>query len=93
MRQDTEATDFSEQHPALGKRLPALLDECTQRWSLTVRSPFPNLSIHYVAPVVRSDGTEAVLKIGLPHRELLTEVAALRLYDGRHCVRLLEADP
>ena len=85
--------DFSEQHSELWERLPALIDHCTQLWSLTVLPPFLNLSINYVAPVLLEDGTEAVLKIGLPHKELGTEIAALRLYDGRNSVRLLDADP
>jgi streptomycin 6-kinase len=54
--------------------------------------PFAPLSYNYVAPAVRADGTEAVLKLGVPHRELVTEIEALRLYDGRGMARLLEAD-
>ncbi len=37
-------------------------------------------------------GTEIVLKVGVPCRELLTEAAALGLYDGRGAVRLLDHD-
>jgi streptomycin 6-kinase len=87
------ATEFSTQHPELWERLPTLLADCASRWALTVLPPFPNLSFNYVAPVLRADGTEAVLKIGMPHKELLTEIDALRVYDGRHSVRLLEAAP
>jgi len=72
--------------------LPALLSACAERWSLRVLPPFPELSYNYVTPVVRADGTPAVLKMGVPHPELRTEIAALRHYDGRGCVRLLEAD-
>jgi streptomycin 6-kinase len=86
-------TDFSVQHPELWERLPTLLADCASRWALTVLPPFPNLSFNYVAPVLRADGTEAVLKLGLPHKELLMEIEALRVYDGRGSVRLLEADP
>ena len=85
--------DFGARNSALWRRLPALLEACERRWALTVLPPFPNLSYNYVAPVVRADGTEAVLKIGLPHRELRTEIDALRLFDGRRSVRLLAADP
>jgi streptomycin 6-kinase len=73
------------------ERLPALLDECARRWSLTLLPPF-ELSYNYVAPAVRSDGTEVVLKAGVPNRELWTEMEMLRLCDGRGMVRLLEAD-
>ena len=86
-------TDFSAQHSELWERLPTLLEYCAQQWSLRVLPAFPNLSFNYVAPAQREDGTDVVLKIGLPHRELRTEIDALRLYAGRNSVRLLEADP
>jgi len=86
-------TDFSEQRPELWERLPKVLPDCARRWGLTVLRPFPNLSFNYVAPVLREDGTEAVLKVGLPNAELWAEIEALRVYDGRYSVRLLEADP
>jgi streptomycin 6-kinase len=74
-------------------RLPDLLAACERRWSLTVRpSPF-TLSYNYVAPATLADGTEIVLKVGVPNRELRTEIEALRLYNGRSAVRLLDADP
>lgn len=75
------------------KRLPTLIRECEQRWSLTVGPPFPNLSYNYVAPAVRADGAPVVLKLGVVNAELLAEIEALRLYDGRGCARLLAADP
>jgi streptomycin 6-kinase len=74
------------------ENLPNLLAECEQRWGLMIRpSPF-TLSYNYVAPATLADGTEIVLKVGVPNRELTTEIAALRLYDGRGCVHLLDAD-
>jgi len=72
--------------------LPALLLEYEQRWSLKLQPPFA-LSYNYVAPAVRANGREVVLKAGVPNPELLTEIAALRHYDGRGIVQLLEADP
>jgi len=72
--------------------LPALLEDCARRWSLTLAPPFPNLTFNYVAPVALSDGTEAVLKVGVPNNELHAEAAALRAFDGRGSVRLLESD-
>lgn len=72
-------------------QLPALIAECEQRWSLVVGEPY-TLSYNYVAPAVRADGTPVVLKLGVPHPELRSEIAALRWYDGHGIVRLLEAD-
>lgn len=73
------------------EKLPLLLDECVTRWSLTLSSPF-SLSYNYVAPAVRVDGSQVVLKLGVPNRELSTEIAALQLYDGRGIIHLLEVD-
>lgn len=73
--------------------LPGLLAACARRWSLAIAPPFPNLTYNYVAPAARADGVEVVLKVGPPNPELLTEIAALRGYDGRGSVRLLDADP
>ncbi|MCA9919066.1 MAG: phosphotransferase [Anaerolineales bacterium] len=75
------------------ENLPDLLAECERRWELTVRPSNFTLSYNYVSPATLADGTEIVLKVGVPNREQNTEIAALRLYDGRGCVRLLDADP
>ncbi|MFH1907202.1 MAG: aminoglycoside phosphotransferase family protein [Chloroflexota bacterium] len=79
-----------------GKRwlaeLPDLLAEASRRWDLTLGEPFL-LSYNYVCAVTRADGTPAVLKLGVPNRELSSEIAALRLYDGEGACRLYESDP
>lgn len=71
--------------------VPGLLDECETRWNLRVLAPF-DLSYNYVAPVLRADGSEAVIKVCLPGKEALTEMETLRACDGRGMVRLLEWD-
>lgn len=71
--------------------MPDLLNRYSQRWSLTLGPPFP-LSYNYVAPARCADGTEAVLKLGIPNRELLSEMHALQVYAGSGIVQLLEAD-
>lgn len=73
-------------------RLPARLADCERRWTLKAGPPFPNRSYHYVAPVVRADGSAAVLKIGVPSSEFQWQIDALRFYTGNGSVRLLEAD-
>ena len=73
--------------------LPTLIADLARRWSLTVLLPYDQLSYNYVAPAVRADGTEVVLKVGMPNRGLVTEIEALRIYDGRGIARLLDADP
>jgi len=72
--------------------LTSLIDEAARCWGLTPAAPVPDLSYNYVAPARRADGTDVVLKIGVPNPELTSEINALRLYDGRGAVRLLESD-
>jgi streptomycin 6-kinase len=72
--------------------LPAKIAAVEARWGLRVGPPY-TLTYNYVAPAVQADGTEVVLKLGVPHRELLTEMEALRLFCGRGCARLLRCAP
>lgn len=73
-------------------KMPALVDEFRQLWSLELDQPFKDLSYNLVIPGRKSDGVEVVLKLGVPCPELLTEAAALQLFDGEGAVRLLEHD-
>ncbi|MGB8214314.1 MAG: aminoglycoside phosphotransferase family protein [Anaerolineales bacterium] len=73
------------------EQLPDLLAEASRRWELTPDDPF-ELSVNYVCAATRKDGTPAVLKIGVPNRELTSEINTLRLYDGQGACQLLEAD-
>lgn len=76
------------------ERLPKLVSELEERWSLTLGPPFdgPDVSTAWVAPVVRADGSAAVLKVVLPHMEGEHEIDGLRVWDGDPTVRLLDAD-
>src|SRR6266852_6724056 len=73
-------------------RLPAILANCERRWSLTIGPPFA-LTFNYVAPAVRADGTQVVLKVSSLTDEFPQQPEALRLVDGHGMVRLLECDP
>ncbi len=73
-------------------RLPSVIADCAQHWSLTVMPPFEPLSYNYVAPASRADGADVVLKVGVPNPELLTEIEALRFFNGHGIVRLLDAN-
>ncbi|MDX1930977.1 MAG: aminoglycoside phosphotransferase family protein [Capsulimonadales bacterium] len=74
------------------RTLPDRLNDLAERWSLTILPPF-DLSFHYVAPALRSDGTPVVVKLGRPDDEFAREMAALRRYDGNGMVRVLDAWP
>ncbi len=64
------------------ERLPGLVTECCARWDLVLGAPFEPATISYVAPVTRSDGTPAVLKVNFPEPESEHEAAALAHWDG-----------
>jgi len=83
---------YGEEGAAWLHRLPDLIASLEQQWSLTVMPPFTPLTYNYVAPAVRADGMDVVLKVGFPSREFFSEMEALRLYDGHGIVQLLEAD-
>ena len=84
---------FGDDGTAWLERLPDIITRCECRWSLEIGPPFANLSYNYVAPGRRSDGTDLVLKIGVPRPELEREIVALRAYDGRGTVQLFNAQP
>ena len=70
--------------------LPQLISEAARRWDLTIGEPFA-LSYNYVCEATRADGTPAVLKIGVPNRELSSEISVLKVYAGTGACRLLES--
>ena len=73
--------------------LPGLLDRLLTEWSLRLEPPFdPGGTCSWVSPVVRSDGTPAVLKLAMPHMEGEHEIQGLRYWSGKSMVKLLEAD-
>src|SRR5207248_4282012 len=64
-----------------------------RRWRVSLGPPFEcEVSCAWVAPVVRADGTAAVLKLSMPHMEGEHEIQGLRFWDGDPTVWLLEAD-
>jgi streptomycin 6-kinase len=73
-------------------RLPAVISRCEERWALKVGPPFPEPSYNWAAPALRADGTAAVLKLSFPNAEIRAEAEALRIFDGRGAVQLLEVD-
>lgn len=76
------------------EKLPAILEELTKRWSLRMDAPFEDgeATCAWVGPVIRADGSSALLKLGMPHMEGAQEIDGLRYWNGDPTVRLLEAD-
>lgn len=85
-------------HAEKGKQwiedLPDLIAETSEKWSLAVEKPFPDLSYNFVAPCVCADGTNAVLKIGYNEKDSVvsSEAKFLTILDGKGAVKLLRFD-
>jgi streptomycin 6-kinase len=68
------------------------VDDVVERWRLTLGEEYPPGAAGRAFRVTRADGTDAVLKVGHPHRESLQEPDALARWDGDGAIRLLERD-
>jgi streptomycin 6-kinase len=72
--------------------LPDLIAAVARDWDLLLGPTYP-MSFHWVVEVRRSDGVQAVLKLGPPHSgHLDLEAASLARYDGHGAVRLMAHD-
>jgi streptomycin 6-kinase len=84
---------FGEAGHAWLAALPTLAAECLDRWRLRIDGR-PNCgAVALVVPVLRDDGTPAVLKLQPIDDETVGEPLALRTWNGNGAVRLLEHDP
>ena len=82
---------FGERGVTFLDGLPDLVIRAQRRWGLDDIRPADSLSYNFIA-FARRQGEDVVLKLGVPNRELTSEIAALRHFDGRGAVRLLESD-
>ncbi|HSC92881.1 MAG TPA: aminoglycoside phosphotransferase family protein [Gaiellaceae bacterium] len=73
-------------------RLPSLVAECAEAWSLRLGRPFEPATISLVVPAKLPDGRRAVLKLNFPEPESEQEAEALAHWRGQGAVRLLAAD-
>jgi streptomycin 6-kinase len=72
--------------------LPERAAHFLERWELRLDGPSMHGVTALVLPVLRADGTPAVLKLQLLDKESAGEPAALRVWDGGAAVRLLDHD-
>jgi streptomycin 6-kinase len=78
--------------------LPLLIQETSRRWGLFDIQPVPNLSYNFVAFAKQvstsstSEQEDVILKIGVPRNELISEISALKLFNGDGACQLLESD-
>jgi streptomycin 6-kinase len=75
------------------RELPARIARLVECWDLVLDPPYlPGGVTSYVAPARRADGSRAVLKIVIPHREMRDEAVALRVWNGNGAIALLDSD-
>ncbi|HET7144537.1 MAG TPA: aminoglycoside phosphotransferase family protein [Anaerolineales bacterium] len=82
---------FGEEGRIFLENLPNLIEQASTRWGLTDVQPVSNLSFNFAAFAKRG-GEEVILKMGIPNRELTSEMAALKLFNGDGACQLLECD-
>lgn len=69
----------------------SLVNDCEKRWQMKIMPPF-DLSFNFVAPAIREDGTEVVIKLVVPGDEFVSEVEALKLFNGNGIVKIIDVD-
>jgi streptomycin 6-kinase len=82
---------YREDGHAFLKALPDLVAEASARWGLTDAQPAPTLSYNFVAFANHGED-QVVLKMGVPNREMRSEMAALRLFNGDGACKLIDYD-
>jgi streptomycin 6-kinase len=74
------------------RRLPSMVQDCVDQWSLALDAPFSDVNLNYVAPGTRRNGVPIVLKLCYPGLEFATEAQALAFFAGMGAVQLLAVD-
>ncbi|MFI2084848.1 aminoglycoside phosphotransferase family protein [Streptomyces rubiginosohelvolus] len=87
------ATGFGEEGRAWIAGIPALAAHLLERWQLRRDGGVRSGQASLVLPVLRHDGTRAVLKLQLSREETTAALIGLRTWNGDGMVRLLDHDP
>jgi streptomycin 6-kinase len=90
---------FRDNGVAFLEALPYSIAEASAKWGLTDVQPASVLSYNFVAFAKldqglggQDKGEEVVLKMGVPNREFLSEMEALRLFNGEGACQLIDFD-
>jgi streptomycin 6-kinase len=84
---------MARREPEWAAALPAVAADYLDRWQLTVTGRPLNGAASMILPVVRRDGTEAMLKLQPVNDESADEALALRTWNHDDVVEVLEDDP
>jgi streptomycin 6-kinase len=69
---------FGSRGRAWIRELPEILGRVSAMWTLEIGPHFAELSVNYVAPATRADGTRCVLKVGVPDEGIQAEIGSPR---------------
>ena len=88
---------FREEGHAFLAALPGSITEASEKWGLTDVQPVPTLSYNFVAFARldqglggKGEGKAVALKMGVPNLEFLSEMQALRLFNGNGACKLID---
>jgi streptomycin 6-kinase len=84
--------DASLTHGVWLERVPDLVAQCVEEWSLQLSEPYPSGAAGYAVRTELPDGRPGVLKLIYPDRESEHEADALALWDGHGAVQLFARD-
>ncbi|MGW1292936.1 aminoglycoside phosphotransferase family protein [Streptomyces sp. NPDC002533] len=90
---ESYATSFGEEGRAWITGAPALASHMLERWQLRRDGAVRSGQASLVLPVLRHDGTRAVLRLQMPREETAAALLGLRTWNGEGMVRLLDHDP
>jgi streptomycin 6-kinase len=68
------------------------LNDLSQQLSIHIETPYQNLSYHYVTKAIDDKGNVCVLKLSPPNKEMQNEIKALRYFQGKGIIRLLDSN-
>lgn len=75
------------------ERLPGLVQECLEKWQLSNCKESDVMSYNYVCFADSPQYGQVALKVGIPHFDLRTEMAAIKLYNGLNICQCYQQEP
>ncbi|MFW5980720.1 MAG: aminoglycoside phosphotransferase family protein [Halanaerobiaceae bacterium] len=72
--------------------LPDLLKRCLEKWNIKEGEIGENLSYNLICFGISPEWGKVVIKIGVPHPDLFSEMTAISLYRGKNICRCYDKD-
>lgn len=72
------------------EQLPEILECCRDKWGLTLGRAVDEIKRSFVGFALLPDGDQAILKVVEPDADLMAQMEALTIYDGRGITRVID---